>query len=152
MTALRFKSLLRRADPIASGKGFCSYRVQWSPSAKDRKTNPELPTDAILPVVIHEVTLPNGKPLYLVTSMEFDAISLAELYRRRYDIEFDIRDVKVTMDTENLRGKNVLMVKKELAASVIAYNLVVQFRRDAEKHCNRSKPRKVAASGPQSPK
>ncbi len=132
--------------------------------------------------------------------MEFDAISLAELYRRRYDVEFDIRDVKVTMDAENLRRKSVSMVKKELAASVIAYNLVIQFRRDAaklvrveprrlsftgvwvqfqtkllgksfddyeswlssyiraliaaskEKHCNRSKPRKVAASGPQSPK
>ncbi len=28
--------------------------------------------------------------------MEFDAISLAELYRRRYDIEFDIRELSLT--------------------------------------------------------
>ena len=48
-----------------------------------------------------------------------------------YDVEFDIRDVKVTMDAENIRAKSVEMVTKELYNSIVAYNLVAQFRRQA---------------------
>ncbi|MFO1064332.1 MAG: hypothetical protein U0892_10760 [Pirellulales bacterium] len=51
----------------------------------------------------------------------------------RYDVEFDIRDVKVTLETERIRAKSVDMMMKELLASIIAYNLVVQFRRQAAK-------------------
>ena len=54
-------------------------------------------------------------------------------YRRRYDVEFDIRDFKVTLDAENIRAKSVEMFKKELYTSVVAYNLVAQFRRQAAK-------------------
>ncbi len=46
-------------------------------------------------------------------------------------MEHNIRDVKVTMDTENIRAKSVDMLHKELQTSMVAYNLVVQFRRKA---------------------
>ena len=49
-----------------------------------------------------------------------------------YDlVEHDIRDIKVALDTENLRSQSVEMMKKELLTSIVAYNLVVQFRRQA---------------------
>ncbi len=48
-------------------------------------------------------------------------------------MEFDIRDLKVTMGTENIRAKRLDTVLKELLGSVIAYNLVAQFRRQAAK-------------------
>jgi hypothetical protein len=58
-------------------------------------------------------------------------------------VEFDIRDVKVTLDAENLRAKSVEMLKKELYTSVVAYNLVAQFRRQAAK-LSRVLPRRLS--------
>ena len=61
-------------------------------------------------------------------------------------VEFDIRDVKVTMDTENIRVKSVCMVQKELMTSVVAYNLTAQFRRQAAKVAS-VEPRRLSFSG-----
>ena len=96
--------------------------------------------------VLHDVILDNGKSLYEVSNLEVDASSAAELYSYRYDVEFDIRDIKVTMDTENIRGKSVEMVRKELMTSVVAYNLVAQFRRQAAKQAN-VEPRRLSFKG-----
>ena len=82
-------------------------------------------------VWLHEVPLDNGETLYLVTTLPVAAQQAGEFYRRRYDVEHDIRDVKVTLNTERIRAKSVSMVKKELLTSIVAYNLVVQFRRQA---------------------
>lgn len=142
----RFKSFLKKAKLVDEGEGYKSYRYEWRPTSKDRLTNPELPKDACIIVFLHEVLLDNGKELRLATDMEFDAHCMAELYRRRYDVEFDIRDAKVTMDTENIRAKSVDMVMKELLGSVIAYNLVMQFRRGAAKVAN-VPPRRLSFSG-----
>ena len=146
LSMTRFKSHRKKAQLIDQGEGYKSYRLRWKPSSKERAANPDLPTDAELDVFIHEVELDNGKTLALVSSMEFDATCSAELYRRRYDVEFDIRDVKVTMDTENIRAKSVEMVMKELMGSIIAYNLVVQFRRDAAQLA-KVPPRRLSFSG-----
>lgn len=118
---------------IDQGPGYKSYQFTWEPSAKDRKTNPEIPANAAKELVLHEIELENGTFLYLVTSLETDALTAAELYLRRYDIEFDIRDLKVTMDAENIQAKSVVMVLKELFTSIVAYNLITQFRRHAAK-------------------
>lgn len=80
---------------------------------------------------LHEVPLPHGERLCLVTTLEISSEEAGECYRRRYDVEHDIRDVKVTLKTEDLRARSVGMVHKELLTSIVAYNLVVQFRREA---------------------
>jgi hypothetical protein len=134
------------AELIEKGAFHQSYSLRWQPSAKDRKNNPNLPSDAALDVVIHEVELQNGTFLYLVSTLEMDATSTAELYSRRYDVEFDIRDLKVTMDAENILAKSVVMVKKELMTSVVAYNLIMQFRRQAAKLV-RVEPRRLSFKG-----
>ena len=82
-------------------------------------------------VLLHEVPLDNRETLYLVTTLDVRSEQAGEFYQSRYDVEHDIRDVKVTLDTENIRAKSVSMVKKELLTSIVAYNLVVQFRRQA---------------------
>jgi len=133
LTKARFNAMVKQATVIESGKGYKSYRLDWRPSKKDRRSNPELPSDAALDVILHCVDLENGEQLYLVTTLDFDAISAAGLYSHRYEIEFDIRDLKVTMDAENLRARSVEMALKELMTSVIAFNLTMQFRRQAAK-------------------
>ena len=82
----------------------------------------------------------------LVTTMNCESQLAADVYRRRQDIETDIRDVKVTLHTEELRAKSVDMLKKELAASIIAYNLVQQVRRLAAKLVS-VQPRRLSFTG-----
>jgi len=143
LTKSRFKPLRRRAELIDQGPTHKTYRLVWKPSSKDRKTNPDLPAEASLEVLLHEVEVSPELTLYLITNLDLDGISAANIYQRRYDVEFDIRDLKVTLDTENIRAKSVEMFKKELYTSVIAYNLVAQFRRQAAKVA-KIKPRRLS--------
>ncbi len=131
MTKSRFKPLRRRATLVEDFDCYRTYEVRWTPSAKDRRSHPELPEDATVDVFLHEAPLENGETLYLVTTLPLSAIEAGEHYARRYDVEHDIRDIKVALDTENIRAQSVAMVKKELLTSIVAYNLVVQFRRQA---------------------
>jgi hypothetical protein len=133
LSGQRFEALRRRAVLIDEGPTHKTFHLLWSPSTKDRQSTLDLPADASLDVVIHEVDIQSDKPLYLVSDLEWDGPTAATGYRRRYDVEFDIRDFKVTLDAENIRAKSVEMFKKELYTSVVAYNLVAQFRRQAAK-------------------
>ena len=146
LTKSRFNALRKQGRLIEEGPFHKSYSLTWQPSAKDRKSSPNLPSEAAIEVAIHEVELDNGTFLYLVTTLEIDATSAAELYSRRYDVEFDIRDLKVTMDAENILAQSVVMVKKELMTSVVAYNLIAQFRRQAAKLA-RVQPRRLSFKG-----
>jgi len=146
LTKSRFKALRRQAEVIEEGSAQKTYHLRWTPSSKDRKSNPDLPEDAALDVVLHEVEVGADQPLYLVCSLEIDGLSCAQLYQRRYDVEFDIRDLKVTLDTENIRAKSVEMFHKELYTSLVAYNLVAQFRRQAAKLAQ-VEPRRLSFKG-----
>lgn len=146
LTKQRFKSLRRRAELIDKGPTHKTYHLLWKPSAKDRKSTPSLPEDASIEVVLHEVQVSSSETLYLVSNLEMDGPTSSELYCRRYDVEFDIRDVKVTLDTENIRAKSVEMFKKELYTSVVAYNLVAQFRRQSARLA-KLKPRRLSFKG-----
>jgi len=142
----RYKALRKQAQLVDQGEGFKTYQLTWRPSVKDRKSNPDLPQDTAIEVFIHEVELDGGTTLATVSSLEIDASTAANLYCRRYDVEFDIRDLKVTMDTENIRATSAEMVQKELMTSVVAYNLTAQFRRQAAKLA-RVEPRRLSFSG-----
>lgn len=146
LTASRFKALQKKATLVQDEQGFRTWYLPWQPSHKDRKSNPHLPQDATIEVFVHQIELEGEQNLYLVSNVEADAASLGALYLRRYDVEFDIRDLKVTMDTENLRAKKLDTVMKELLGSVIAYNLVAQFRRQAAALV-RVEPRRLSFSG-----
>jgi hypothetical protein len=136
MTKSRFKSIRRRATLTEKHEGRRTYQARWTPSAKDRKSHSDLPGNATLDVFLHEIPLENGEVLCLVTTLPVTSETAAEYYSRRYDVEHDIRDVKVTLNTERIRARSVEMVKKELLTSIVAYNLVVQFRRQAAKLAN----------------
>ena len=142
----RFKALLKQAELHSEDAQCKTYQLTWRPSAKDRQGTAELPASAAIECFIHEVLLPGGKMLYLVTSLAVTGVCAAELYSRRYDVEFDIRDVKVTMDTENIAAKSLPMVMKELMTSIVAFNLVAQFRRQAAKLA-KVHPRKLSFTG-----
>jgi hypothetical protein len=49
---------------------------------------------------------------------------IADLYRRRWEVEADLRSLKTTMQMDILRGKTPEMVRKEVWAHLLAYNLL----------------------------
>ena len=54
-----------------------------------------------------------------VTPLDLDA-----LYRRRWQVEIDLRSIKAEMGMDILRAKSPAMIDKEMAAHLLAYNLV----------------------------
>ena len=49
---------------------------------------------------------------------------LASLYRARWNNELDLRSIKVTLQMDMLRCKTPELVRKEIWAHVLAYNLI----------------------------
>lgn len=146
LSTQRFKALRGQATVVDEGSGTRTWQLTWRPSGKDRQTNLNLPADASVEVFVHEIELEDGKLLYLVSNVEVDASAVGALYLKRYDVEFDIRDLKVTLDTESIRAKHLDTALKELMGSIIAYNLVAQFRRQAAKLA-RVEPRRLSFTG-----
>ena len=54
-----------------------------------------------------------------VSALEIDA-----LYRRRWQVEVDLRSIKAEMGMDILRAKSPAMIDKEIAAYLLGYNLV----------------------------
>jgi hypothetical protein len=54
----------------------------------------------------------------------YSSRSLAELYRRRWNAELFLRDIKISMGMDVLRCKSAPMVHRELLIHVAVYNLV----------------------------
>lgn len=131
LTADRARALMKKAKLEGKGDGWKTYQLTWRPTPKDRSTNPELPADAALEVRIHEYRVHSELTLWLVTDMHGNAPPFAQDYLRRGELEIDLRNLKVVMGTENIRAKSVEMFTKELMTSIVAYNLVGQFRRQA---------------------
>jgi hypothetical protein len=149
----RFKSLLKQAHPLPQPGPGESYSVTWKPTKKNRDTSPHLPPDAQLDVVIHSVPFSEVIPgcttqkvLYLVTTPDITRQQAIVLYLKRHDVEHDIRDVKVTLNTERIRAHSPAMFKRELLTSLVAYNLVIQFRREAAARAG-VRPRRLSFTG-----
>jgi Transposase DDE domain/Insertion element 4 transposase N-terminal len=68
------------------------------------------------------------KRLLLVTTLtdaeEVTGADLAELYRRRWQAELYLRSLKTTLQMDVLRGKSPAIVRKEIWAHLLVYNLV----------------------------
>lgn len=148
VTKSRFDALRRRCrtETLEQTAEKVQYRLTWTPSDKDRLTNPDLPAAASLVVALHDVELENDEHLYLVTTLDAASETVAEYYERRYDVEHDIRDVKVSLGIEKIQAKSDEMVQKELLCSIVAYNLVMELRREAAKLA-KVPPRRLSFTG-----
>jgi hypothetical protein len=66
--------------------------------------------------------------LVLVTTLvDARAVTMKDigaLYRRRWQVEVDLRSLKTTMQMDILRGKTPALVRKEVWAHLLAYNLL----------------------------
>jgi hypothetical protein len=127
----------------------CERRIEWRPSREDRRAHPELPVEAVVRgrLIVAHVVGEDGKKLklYLFTSLEEPRETLVELYRRRWDIELDIRSLKQTLGMHSLRSKTPEMMAKELLLAIAGYNLVRSVQMAAAGQANLP-PRRLSFS------
>ena len=82
-------------------------------------------------LLIKVKTVADTLTLFLVTSLPHTAEQLSELYRHRGDVEVEIRNLKVVLNTERIQAKSVEMFHQAWLTSLVADNWVTQFRRQA---------------------
>ena len=143
MTASRFKSLRKKATLVEETANSKVYTLKWEPSGKERKAHPDIPLNTSYKVRLHEIVINEHLTLQLVTNLPDSTAALAGLYQRRTDIETDIRNLKIVLDAERIRARSVDMFHKELLLSMVSYNLVSQFRRQAAELINEP-PRRMS--------
>jgi hypothetical protein len=70
------------------------------------------------------------KELIVVTTLldpeEYSAGEIADLYRRRWDAELNLRSLKIVMQMDHLRCKTPHRVRNEFHMHLLAYNLIRQ--------------------------
>jgi IS4 transposase len=100
------------------------------PSWLARETLAALPESFVLREVRYHLSTPGfrTRQMTLVTTRldteVYSVADLAELYRRRWQVETALAQLKTTMQMDVLHGKTVPGVLKELTVFAIVYNLV----------------------------
>lgn len=147
LTEQRFRALARRAEPVAGDDPASRcWELIWRPSAQERRSNSAWPADAAIDVRLHEIIVTPTLTLWLATTWNCPTDQAAALYARRQAVETDIREIKVVLKTEELATRSVAMLRKELAVSIVAYNLVIQLRRLAARQAG-VPPRRLSFTG-----
>ena len=60
----------------------------------------------------------------LLDSKVYSTTEIIRLYGQRWQVELDLRHLKTTLDMDVLRGKTPEIVRKEIYAHLLAYNLL----------------------------
>lgn len=101
-------------------------RPKWlSPEAWDR-----FPATILVRELRYSVTARGyrSRSVTLMTTLldveRYPAEAIADLYRQRWQVETNLRHLKITLGMDELHSKSVEGVRKELAMFAIAYNLV----------------------------
>ena len=107
------------------------YKGKNKPGWMTQDEFAELPAEITVRELRYRVDVPGFRvrSITLVTTL-LDALiypkaELAKLFRRRWQIELNLRHIKITMKMDILHCKTVDGVMKELAVFALAYNLVI---------------------------
>jgi hypothetical protein len=130
--------------------------VTWTkgqrPKWMDQETYESLPETLALREVRTKVTTPGYrvKELVVVTTLRdhetYTKDEILDLYHERWHAELDLRSIKTQMKMEILRCKTPAMVRKEIWAHLLAYNLIRKvMAQAAEEH--QLGPRQLSFAG-----
>ena len=149
----------RRNTDFRQGKrlGSGDHVVEWEkpkcPAWMEQKTYDSLPDTITVRELRVQVKVPGfrTKQVTIVTTLtnakRYSQKALGDLYRARWKVELDLRSLKVTMNLEDLRGQTPEMVRKEIWAHCLAYNLIRRTMASAAQRHD-VKPREISfASG-----
>jgi len=126
-----------------------TWKKPQRPAWMDKETYESFPAE----IKVREVSVNLSKPGFraesrvLVTTFldpkQTNKKDLAELYDRRWFVELDLRAIKQTMKMDILRAKTPEMVRKEIWAHLLGYNLVRKVMAQAA-HCYNKNPRQLS--------
>lgn len=121
----RFKTntplLEARIMPVEAGSGILSDRIGFLPArqARSRKN----PMQAAVREVV--VKTPNGQKLRILTNdLDAPAEKIADLYKRRWQIELFFRLMKQTLKITHFLGRSENAVRIQIAVALIAFLLL----------------------------
>jgi hypothetical protein len=143
---------LRRGRRLGRNDHVVVWAKPQRPSWMDEATYRSLPDQLELREVRVRVVRPGcrTKVVVVVTTLldaaVYSASDLATLYRLRWHAELDLRSLKVTLGMDVLRCKSPEMVRKEVWAHLLAYNLIrgVMAQAAEEMGCD---PRELSFAG-----
>jgi hypothetical protein len=121
---------LRRGRRLGPHEHVVCWPKPQRPDWMDEATYQALPEELQLREVRVRVRQPGFRTRVVVvvtTLLDADAYAakdLAELYRLRWHAELDLRSLKITLGMDVLRCKSPAMVRKEVWAHLLAYNLI----------------------------
>jgi len=115
--------------------GHCDQIVEWRKPAQRPKWMTaeqfaQLPDSILVRELKWQVRNSNHRvgEVILVTTLldpeRYPAPEIAGLFRQRWQVEVDLRDLKITLRLGQLKGHSVDVVKKELLVFVFVYNLL----------------------------
>jgi hypothetical protein len=142
----------RRGRRLGTGDHVVSWPKPARPAWMDQETYERLPDT----LTIREVRVAVDNPGYrsreilvattLVDAREYRKGDIADLYHQRWHVELDIRALKQTLKMDVLSCKSPEMVRKEVWAHLLAYNLVRQALAAAA-GAGKTTPRRLSFAG-----
>jgi Transposase DDE domain len=139
----------RRGERLGPGDHVVEWPRPEQPEWMDDATYARMPESLRLREVAVQVAERGFRvqSLVVVTTLldaeQYAAPELAQLYRRRWLVELDLRTVKSTLKLDVLRCKTPEMARKELRTGLLAYNLIRQAMLPAALAAGRS-PRELS--------
>ena len=124
------KADFRRGQRLGTGDHIVQWPKPTKPRSIDAKTYASLPDTLTVRECRVQVEQPGfrTKTIIVVTTLldadEFTQDELADLYRRRWNAELDLRSLKCVMQMDILRCKTPELVRKEIWTHILAYNLI----------------------------
>jgi hypothetical protein len=120
----------RRGRRLGKGDHVVSWPKLPRPDWMDPQTYAELPQSLEMREVRVTVASPGCRVRSLVAATtlrqeaEYSAADIGDLYHQRWHVELDIRAIKVTLKMDILSCKTPEMIRKEVWAHLLVYNLV----------------------------
>src|SRR5262245_21638245 len=124
------KNDFRRGKRLGEGDHVVEWPKPNKPRSIDREAYAALPESLSVREVRVRVEQAGFRTRALVvvtTLLDTETVTaedLAQLYRQRWNAELDLRSLKRTMQMDVLRCKSPGLVRKEIWAHILAYNLV----------------------------
>lgn len=122
----------RRGKRLGGGDHVVVWTRPQRPRWMDQETYDQTPESIRVREVHVQVNQPGFRveSLVVVTTLmdaeTYTKADIAELYHRRWLVELDIRAIKCTMGMDVLRCKTPEMVRREIWACLLVYNLIRQ--------------------------
>jgi hypothetical protein len=127
----------RRARRLGPHDYLMTWHKTQRPAWVEAAAAGDYPDTILIRVIKVKVQTPGFrvKQLWVITTLidaeKYPAAEIADLYRRRWQAELNIRSLKTHLGMEMLRCKTPEMVRKEFATYLLAYNCVRRLAYEA---------------------